>query len=627
MTALLEAKRQPQMQQDLQAAMIDVWGQLDHLDAETKKRILARVAEIRAEILDRLAALPTTTDPDGQESWQTTSLRALDADLRELVRRWSEQLSTELGADLQQAADLADVGYRDALSQLARAQGVPAPLIRLSPIGVSSGLVQAATLYNASAFRGLGERIIAEVNREIQRVAFGGQSRWDAIRNIREHLAADPRHAGKPIGKLTSYATMVERTALMSVFNAAAEHAYREAAEELPDLMTEWVTVKDSRVDAACVALGGTRKKPGQSFAPGVIAPPLHPRCLVAGTVVASPRILATTTRGYTGEVVEIRTVNGHVLTVTPNHPILTPHGWIAAGLLDVGRHVISSTQPEWLASTVSPDHYQSPAVIEEIASSFNDSGSVVAVRMPTTSKDFHGDGWGSKICVVRADRQLWNRLDAAISEPSSEQLLHGGDVQPEAFASLSGTQSRFAAIGSASLRGVSSLDGSHASFRGAAGLLKAIRFSDGPPLYTQPLQGSGDSLARDGIALAQTLLRLSVTIETDQLFGVWGSPEARIDRQRDLIESTAQHYARLAKTALYRATAHAFSSGQLTDRRPSLVARDEIVEIRWHPEWSGQVYNLETSLGWYIASGIVTHNCRCRTLAWMPGWASLGVA
>lgn len=267
------------MQRELQAEMVRVWGQLDDLDAETERRILTRVAEIRAEILDRLTALPTVTDADGNESWQATTLRALEADLREMLRRWSERLGVELGADLQQAADLADVGYRDALGQLARSQGVPAPLIRLSPIGVSSGLVQAATLYNASAFRGLGERIVGEVNKEIQRVVFGGQSRWDAVRNIRGLLAADPRHAGTPIGKLTSYATMVERTGLMSVFNAASEHAYREATDELPDLEVEWMTVKDSRVDAGCVALQGKRKKPGGEFAPGVIAPPLHPRC------------------------------------------------------------------------------------------------------------------------------------------------------------------------------------------------------------------------------------------------------------------------------------------------------------------------------------------------------------
>ena len=284
MTALMEAPRRSQIQRDLQAAMIAVWTQLDNLDVETERRILQRVAEMRAEVIDRLSALETTTDADGNETWQATSLRAFEAELRHVAAEFSARLSTDLADDLERAAGLADVGYRDALSALARGLDVPTPLITLSPLGLSSDLVQAATLYNASAFRGLGERVAVEVNREIQRVVFGGQSRWDAVRNIRDMLAADPKWAGqklppKTLGKLTSYATMVERTAVMSVFNIAADRAYREALEELPELRVEWVTVKDSRVDATCVALHGKRKDPRGTFPGGVIAPPLHPRC------------------------------------------------------------------------------------------------------------------------------------------------------------------------------------------------------------------------------------------------------------------------------------------------------------------------------------------------------------
>jgi hypothetical protein len=30
---------------------------------------------------------------------------------------------------------------------------------------------------------------------------------------------------------------------------------------------------------------------------------------------------------------------------------------------------------------------------------------------------------------------------------------------------------------------------------------------------------------------------------------------------------------------------------------------------------WMGHVYNLETEGGWYLASSIITHNCRCDVL------------
>ena len=284
MRGLLEAAKLNEEQRDLEDAMKRVWTQLDSLDAETERRILQRVAEMRRRVLDELTALPTTTDADGKDVWRATELRAFESELRRIAGEWGARLGVELGDDLERAAGLADVGYRDALSALARGMNVPTPLISLSPLGLSSDLVQAATLYHSSAIRGVTERMVADVNREIQSVVFGGQSRGDAVRNIRDMLAADPKWAGqklppKTLGKLTQSAVTIERTAVMSVFNIAADRAYREALEELPELRVEWVTVKDSRVDATCVALHGKRKDPRGTFPGGVIAPPLHPRC------------------------------------------------------------------------------------------------------------------------------------------------------------------------------------------------------------------------------------------------------------------------------------------------------------------------------------------------------------
>lgn len=39
------------------------------------------------------------------------------------------------------------------------------------------------------------------------------------------------------------------------------------------------------------------------------------------------------------------------------------------------------------------------------------------------------------------------------------------------------------------------------------------------------------------------------------------------------------------------------------------LVAPVEVVEVE-RRKFAGQVYNLETSQGWFISDGILTHNC-----------------
>ena len=49
----------------------------------------------------------------------------------------------------------------------------------------------------------------------------------------------------------------------------------------------------------------------------------------------------------------------------------------------------------------------------------------------------------------------------------------------------------------------------------------------------------------------------------------------------------------------------------KLQDAHAGSVFLDKIVDAR-RVNFSGHVYNLQTDAGFYIASGIVTHNCRC---------------
>lgn len=268
---LLEATR-PQI--TLQAEMRRVWARMDRMDAESARRVLVAVEDMRREILDRLAALPTVTI-DGTDTFQATQLRAFAADLDEIGARFAQRYARELGEDMRAAARFSDEAHRAALSTLARGLGVPQTLISLSPLGVNPDQIEAAVLLNQGAIKNVSQAVISAVNAEIQKVVFGAGSRWDAIKAIRTALGT----TGKDLGKLTQRAMTIERTGVMMAFNAAADHAYRQATEELPDLRVEWVTVQDKRVDPICVGLSGAFKRPGGTFSGGYSAPPAHPRC------------------------------------------------------------------------------------------------------------------------------------------------------------------------------------------------------------------------------------------------------------------------------------------------------------------------------------------------------------
>lgn len=274
MTVSLFEARRPAEQRDLQTEMARVWAQLDQMDKEAERQVLARVAELRADVLDRLAALPTATIDD-QETFASTSLRAFAAELEDAANRFAQRYDLDLSAAMRQAAAYSDEAHRAALSQLARSMGVPPALISFSPLGLSEAQIEAAILFNNAAIKNVSQAVIQAVNREVQAVVFGAQSRWDAVRNIRAALST----AGGNLGALTQRALTIERTSLIAVFNIAAEHTYRQALDELPDLKVEWVTAKDKRVDPICVALNGVRKRPGEAFPGGYMAPPAHPRC------------------------------------------------------------------------------------------------------------------------------------------------------------------------------------------------------------------------------------------------------------------------------------------------------------------------------------------------------------
>jgi hypothetical protein len=73
------------------------------------------------------------------------------------------------------------------------------------------------------------------------------------------------------------------------------------------------------------------------------------------------------------------------------------------------------------------------------------------------------------------------------------------------------------------------------------------------------------------------------------------------------------QRHPVLAEHAIDDRSADVAAVREFVDALTGEVALDEIVDIE-RREFRGHVWNIETERGWYIAEGIVTHNCRCRT-------------
>ena len=125
--------------------------------------------------------------------------------------------------------------------------------------------------------------------------------------------------------------------------------------------------------------------------------------CFVGDTEVSSP---TTIERGfdrvYSGKLVTITTSSGNKLTGTPNHPILTPRGWVGLGRLRKGDNVISRLPIIPVLSAVDPNVANKPSPIAEVVSDLAKVFRVNDVeRIPTVPASFHGDGVYGYVDVV----------------------------------------------------------------------------------------------------------------------------------------------------------------------------------------------------------------------------------
>ncbi len=377
------------------------------------------------------------------------------------------------------------------------------------------------------------------------------------------------------------------------------------------DIWLEWRSRKIPGVTCPwCWALDGHRVRPGHEFPhpvqvgrrkpprlyQGVLhGPPLHPQCVASGTRVVVPgdvsdglspdlaarrpgftgdgrepaaaavteserdygrrNVRAVTHRDYVGEIVVIKTAAGHELSVTPNHPVATRGGWVAASEIKTGDYVLSSGAAHWgmdvPAGRSGPDVDEIPPAIQEVAETF----SVVFGAVPTAPEDFHGDGGGSDVSIIRADSSLVADADSLCREHRRQfDFVYGGvaGVHALPFDTLSLPLEEVGGLSSASDGSVGCGGLRSSLLRSAASGRDALLLARGSRRDASPKQSVLDGPAVDSEGFCEHLYASSSGIQTDEVVEV------------------------------YRYSAHT------------------------------EVYNLSTSKGWYFAEGIVTKNCMC---------------
>lgn len=412
------------------------------------------------------------------------------------------------------------------------------------------------------------------------------------------------RELSDALGGNMARAMTIMRTESISSFRNANLAMYREHSDVLRGW--KWSARLDGRVCGSCLAQHGKVFPLSAPFAS-------HPSCFPAGTLVSGPRPVAGTERWYSGPVVEIVTASGNRLTATVNHPILTPEGWIAAGLLNEGGYVISSSLDERPFVGIDPDEYHVPSRIEDVVGSFGSADGVVSVRMPTAAEDFHGDGFGSEVHVVHVNSLLGSGVDAAFVKPAFEPEFVSTDVSHAAF-------SGFGDSDSFSRRNLATF-GCPVCGSGVPSMLlgspvvhhQLVGFSvpaNGDATFFKPPSNAVTSNAE---CFSKGVFRFASEVTVNEFLhrdiAALGQPGVSGPESRLLFSRTPQPSFFENGPEPMRTNLPVDSRSFISDTGE--VFADRILNV-FRRSWSGHVYNLQTTEGWYIAENIITHNCRC---------------
>lgn len=360
-------------------------------------------------------------------------------------------------------------------------------------------------------------------------------------------------------------AEVIARTEVNSAMNNGAYEQMK--ALDVPTIK-EWIATNDSRTRESHAEVDGDEIAGSEKFMVGGF-PMDHPHdlngppgetinCVIGSTQVDAPLIQMAMRSWLDGDVIEIRTSAGKTLTVTPNHPVLTTAGWLLASQLKVSDNVLCGNLTRKLTGSLHNEQRR-PTQIAEV---FDSATSFGVTSDRECVANLHGEWREAKVRVVAEDRQLGLEVVPARNEEIDKLSLTATYGTCACFGSAQGSSLTLNAAGFivqdsvCATCGVGVLRETSSVVNGGRSVTSSIALGDSACLHFSVEQDVSDCATRDVERLANSDHRFSLDVSTDNVISVVTRP------------------------------------------------------------YSGHVYNLSTTTGWYTGNSIITGNCRC-TLAW----------
>ena len=334
----------------------------------------------------------------------------------------------------------------------------------------------------------------------------------------------------------------------------------------------------------------------------------IHPNCLVPGGSILCEGLVSASRRHYTGNVIHLITAGGNEITVTPNHPILTTKGFVAAGSLKEGDEIIEATRKYRAFLRKAPNSIDVPTGIEEIFHSIVKASNGTAFSVKGSPVQFHSDGIANrKVDIIFSASFGINEGDILCRKPVGKEKFPSAHFRrPSLFANSTATKVIVSAF--------------HAfySFMCGFGLINCIK--------AITINGKKLSDLRHGTATSFSNLRIghSLIVKLKKMLELLsvGFKKSRRNITKFFSSLTLRKYNSKLFFSIFKSsdrnieiprnlgTGDAFTVKSLKE----LFSNNCLVISKLtHKETSfydGYVYNLETKPHYYIYNNIVTHNC-----------------
>jgi len=418
-------------------------------------------------------------------------------------------------------------------------------------------------------------------------------------RTIARELYKDVKNRVDKIGKVRS--RMIARTEIVRAHHIANIQEYRQAEVEGVKVQAEWVTGA-----GACPICIGLAEDKVYTLDEIEALIPAHPNCVVQGTSIVASDVLRGLSANYSGEIVKLAFVNGARLSVTANHMLLTPHGFVMAKFLSDGDTVFSGFNGE--RSTGSdPNDDRNPAAVEKIIKAFAESLGVSTCSVPVSAEYLHGDGSRCEgyIDIVNPDCFLRSHLNATLMEILNHFQFKGSSVLDIL------TSARPLELLSQRL-----LSASDSSMGGSR---EALAFLRGCLLHAQK-HGCASISRRDALFLQPSVDDASIA--ANMLRDLFDRPPGMI-KLEDLLNiyrgavmgtaSNLQINSNFQQSALERiAFFHSIGVSDFGKAFAGLIAPVSVSSVEFEHVKNLRVFDITTSASMYFANGVVSSNCGC---------------